>query len=49
MLLPSAKVSVAAQPLATGLAVLAALVLGIPATTAGVLAPVELAVVVLTP
>ncbi|NLE70786.1 MAG: thiol reductant ABC exporter subunit CydC [Actinomycetales bacterium] len=39
----------AVQPLATGLAVLAALALGIPATTAGALAPVELAVVVLTP
>lgn len=39
----------AVQPLATGLAVLAALALGIPATTAGTLAPVELAVVVLTP
>ena len=34
---------------ATGLAVLAALVLGIPAVTAGTLTPVELAVVVLTP
>ncbi len=39
----------AVQPLATGLAVLAALVLGIPAATSGALAPVELAVVVLTP
>lgn len=39
----------ATQPLATGLAVLAALALGIPATTAGALDPVELAVVVLTP
>lgn len=44
-----AALSAATQPLATGLAVLAALVLGIPATTAGTLAPVELAVVVLTP
>nr|WP_211489787.1 thiol reductant ABC exporter subunit CydC [Georgenia thermotolerans] len=35
--------------LAMGVAVLGALVLGIPATTAGTLAPVELAVVVLTP
>ncbi len=39
----------ATQPLATGLAVLAALAFGIPATTAGGLDPVELAVVVLTP
>lgn len=39
----------ATQPLATGLALLAALALGIPATTAGALDPVELAVVVLTP
>ena len=44
-----AAVSAALLPLAIGLAVLAALVLGIPATTAGRLAPVELAVVVLTP
>ncbi|WP_182111535.1 thiol reductant ABC exporter subunit CydC [Actinotalea sp. JY-7876] len=36
-------------PLATGLAVLGAVVLGTAATTSGVLAPVELAVVVLTP
>ncbi|GAA1654914.1 thiol reductant ABC exporter subunit CydC [Georgenia ruanii] len=35
--------------LAMGVAVLGALVLGIPAATAGALAPVELAVVVLTP
>lgn len=35
--------------LAVGLAVLAALVLGIPAVAAGTLAPVELSVVVLTP
>ncbi|WP_127572861.1 thiol reductant ABC exporter subunit CydC [Georgenia faecalis] len=41
--------AIAAGPLSTGLAVLGALVLGIPATTAGALAPVELAVVVLTP
>lgn len=39
----------ALQPAATGLAVLWALVLGIPATTTGALPPVELAVVVLTP
>ena len=44
-----AAMSAATQPLATGVAVLAALALGIPATTAGTLAPVELAVVVLTP
>jgi len=44
-----AALAAAAQPLATGLAVLATLALGIPATTAGGLAPVELAVVVLTP
>ena len=35
--------------LATGLAVVGALLIGIPATTAGTLAPVELAVIVLTP
>lgn len=35
--------------LAVGLAVLAALLVGIPATVAGTLAPVELAVIVLTP
>lgn len=44
-----ASLAAASQPLATGLAVLAALAFGIPATTAGALAPVELAVVVLTP
>lgn len=44
-----AAVAAALQPAATGLAVLAALLLGVPATTAGTLAPVELAVVVLTP
>lgn len=44
-----AAVAAALQPTATGLAVLAALLLGVPATTAGTLAPVELAVVVLTP
>lgn len=44
-----AALAAASLPLATGLAVLAALALGIPATTAGTLAPVELAVVVLTP
>lgn len=43
-----ASVAAAIGPLAVGLAVLAALVLGIPAT-GGALAPVELAVVVLTP
>jgi ATP-binding cassette subfamily C protein CydC len=41
--------SAALLPLATGLAALAALWLGIPATTAGTVAPVELAVLVLTP
>lgn len=46
---PPAATSAAIGPLASGIAVLAALALGIPATTAGVLAPVELAVVVLTP
>ncbi|WP_372594295.1 thiol reductant ABC exporter subunit CydC [Actinotalea sp.] len=44
-----AAVAAALNPLATGLAVLASLVLGIPATTSGALAPVELAVVVLLP
>ncbi len=44
-----AALAAASLPLATGLAVLAALALGIPATTSGALAPVELAVVVLTP
>lgn len=41
--------SAALLPLATGLAALAALRLGVPATTAGTVAPVELAVLVLTP
>jgi ATP-binding cassette subfamily C protein CydC len=45
----SAAVAAALGPAATGLAVLAALVLGAPATAAGTLAPVELAVVALTP
>jgi ATP-binding cassette subfamily C protein CydC len=44
-----AAVSAAIGPLAVGLAALAALALGIPATTGGMLEPVELAVVVLTP
>jgi ATP-binding cassette subfamily C protein CydC len=44
-----AALAAALQPAATGAAVLAALLLGIPATVAGTLAPVELAVVVLTP
>ncbi len=44
-----AGLAAALNPLATGLAVLASLVVGIPATTAGLLAPVELAVVVLLP
>ncbi|MCV2393974.1 thiol reductant ABC exporter subunit CydC [Actinotalea sp. M2MS4P-6] len=44
-----AAVAAALGPLATGIAMLAALVLGIPAVTAGGLDPVELAVVVLTP
>jgi len=44
-----AAVAAAIGPLSVGLAVLAALALGIPATTAGLLTPVELAVVVLTP
>ncbi len=39
----------ALAPLATGLAMLGALLVGIPATTSGALDPVELAVVVLTP
>lgn len=43
-----AATAAAVQPLATGLAVLGTLLLGIPATTAG-LSPVALAVVVLTP
>ena len=44
-----AALSAALVPLSTGLAVLASLGLGIAATTAGTLSPVELAVVVLTP
>ncbi|WP_225754867.1 thiol reductant ABC exporter subunit CydC [Actinotalea sp. Marseille-Q4924] len=44
-----AAVGAALQPAATGAVVLAALLLGVPATVAGSLAPVELAVVVLTP
>lgn len=44
-----AAISAAIGPLAVGLAALAALALGIPATTGGALDPVELAVVVLTP
>ncbi len=44
-----AAIAAALNPLATGLAVLASLTLGIPATTAGHLAPVELAVIVLLP
>ncbi|MDT0167253.1 ATP-binding cassette domain-containing protein, partial [Actinotalea sp. AC32] len=44
-----ASLAAALQPAATGTAVLAALVLGAHATAAGTLAPVELAVVVLTP
>lgn len=44
-----AALAAAAGPLSTGLAVLAALALGVPATTGGLLTPVELAVVVLTP
>lgn len=44
-----AAIGAAVQPAATGAAVLAALLLGIPATVSGTLAPVELAVVVLTP
>lgn len=39
----------ALQSVAVGLAVLGSLLLGIPATAAGTLAPVELAVIVLTP
>lgn len=39
----------ATTPFATGLAVVGALAVGIPATTGGTLTPVELAVVVLTP
>lgn len=44
-----AAVAATLGPLAMGAAVLASLALGIPATTAGLLAPVELAVIVLTP
>ncbi|GEA89356.1 amino acid ABC transporter ATP-binding/permease protein [Cellulomonas cellasea] len=44
-----AALSAALGQLAVGLAVLAALVLGVPALTAGMIAPVELAVLVLTP
>ncbi len=44
-----AAVAAALAPLATGLAMLGALLVGIPATTSGALDPVELAVVVLTP
>ncbi|MBB2921226.1 thiol reductant ABC exporter subunit CydC [Cellulomonas cellasea] len=44
-----AALSAALGQLAVGLAVLAALVLGVPALTAGTIAPVELAVLVLTP
>lgn len=44
-----AALSAALGQLATGLAVLAALVLGVPALTAGTIAPVDLAVLVLTP
>lgn len=44
-----AALSAALGQLAVGLAVLAALVLGVPALTAGAIAPVELAVLVLTP
>jgi ATP-binding cassette subfamily C protein CydC len=44
-----AALSAAVGQLAVGLAVLAALVLGVPALAAGSLAPVELAVLVLTP
>lgn len=44
-----AALAAAVGQLAVGAAVLAALVTGVPAVTAGLLAPVELAVVVLTP
>lgn len=44
-----AGVAAGIAALAVGLAVLASLLLGIPAVTAGTLAPVELSVVVLTP
>ncbi|WP_052367164.1 thiol reductant ABC exporter subunit CydC [Paraoerskovia marina] len=45
----TAAVAAALQTIAVGLAVVGALALGIPAVAAGTLAPVELAVVVLTP
>ncbi len=45
----SASVAAALHPFSTGLAVLSSLVLGIPATTTGHLAAVELAVIVLLP
>ncbi|GAA3806780.1 thiol reductant ABC exporter subunit CydC [Cellulomonas soli] len=45
----AAAFAAAVGPLATGLAVLAALVTGVPAVRSGQLAPVELAVIVLTP
>ncbi|UNX53834.1 ATP-binding cassette domain-containing protein [Georgenia sp. TF02-10] len=44
-----AALAAGVDTLAMGLAVLGALVLGVPATTAGALSPVELAVIVLTP
>lgn len=44
-----AALAAALGTLAVGLAVVAALLVGVPAVTAGTLAPVELAVVVLTP
>ena len=44
-----AGVAAGIAALAVGLAVLASLVLGVPAVTAGTLAPVELSVIVLTP
>lgn len=44
-----AALSAALGQLAVGLAVLAALLLGVPALTSGTIAPVELAVLVLTP
>jgi ATP-binding cassette subfamily C protein CydC len=44
-----AGVSAGIATLAVGLAVLASLLLGVPAVTAGTLAPVELSVIVLTP
>ncbi|MGN8246082.1 thiol reductant ABC exporter subunit CydC [Cellulomonas soli] len=45
----TAALAAAMGPLAMGFAVLAALVTGVPAVAAGQLAPVELAVIVLTP